>query len=263
MTDASVFAPGLFAGRHVLITGGATGIGFGIARELGRLGARITIASRDAAKLDAAMARLRDAGIDAERRVVNIRDAAAVEALFAALAGSGDLPDALVNNAGGQFSAPALETSANGFRAVIDLNLQGTWQMCRAYGAALVAARKPGRIVNIVFAHTGAMPDFAPAAAARAGIVNLTRTLALEWGRHGILVNAVGPGTVETEALAGYDNAEDWRRAVGKQPVPRFGTPRDVALAVAYLLSPAGDFVTGTLLRVDGGETLLARDAGD
>jgi NAD(P)-dependent dehydrogenase (short-subunit alcohol dehydrogenase family) len=261
MTDTSVFAPGLFAGRHILITGGATGIGFGIAEELGRLGARVTIASRDTARLDAAVTRLHAAGIDAKARQLNIRDNAAVEAIFADLASADDLPDALVNNAGGQFSAPALETSASGFRAILDLNLQGTWQMCRAYGAALVAAKKPGRIVNIVFAHCGAMPDFAAAAAARAGMVNLTRTLALEWGRHSILVNAIGPGTIATEALGQYENAEEWRRAVAKQPVPRLGTPRDVALAAAYLLSPAGDFVTGTLLRVDGGETLLARDA--
>ncbi len=262
MTDTAVFAPGLFAGKHVLVTGGATGIGFGIAMELGRLGARITIAARHAERLAAAVERLHAAGIDAAWRQVNIRAAEEVDALIARLAGAGNLPDALINNAGGQFSAPALETSANGFRAVVDLNLQGTWQMCRAYAAALVAARKPGRIVNIVFAHVGAMPDFAPAAAARAAVVNLTKTLALEWGRHGILVNAIGPGTIETDALGRYENAEDWRRDLAKQPVPRFGTPRDVALAVAYLLSPAGNFVTGSLLRIDGGESLLARDDG-
>ena len=123
MTDNPVFAPGLFAGRHVLVTGGATGIGFGIARELGGLGARVTLASRDPAKLDDAVARLRTEGIAAARQVLNIRDAAAIEALFATLAATGDLPDALINNAGGQFSAPALETSANGFRAILDLNL--------------------------------------------------------------------------------------------------------------------------------------------
>ena len=263
MTDNPVFAPGLFAGRHVLVTGGATGIGFGIARELGGLGARVTLASRDPAKLDDAVVRLRTEGIAAARQVLNIRDAAAIEALFATLAATGDLPDALINNAGGQFSAPALETSANGFRAILDLNLQGGFQMCRAYAAALVAQGRRGHIVNIVFAHTGAMPDFAAAAAARAAMVNLTKTLALEWGRHGILVNAIGPGTIETEALTQYANLESWRRDLARQPVARFGTPRDVALACAYLLSPAGDFITGALLRVDGGESLLARDVAD
>lgn len=259
----NVFAPNLFAGRHVLVTGGATGIGFAIAEELGRLGARITIASRKEDKLKGAAGRLRGAGVDADGRTLNIRDASEVEAFFAGLAATRGLPDALVNNAGGQFSAPALETSANGFRTITDLNLQGPWQMCSAFAKALIAAKKPGRIVNIVFAHTGAMPDFAPAAAARAAMVNLTRTLALEWGRHGILVNAIGPGTIETEALAQYANKDEWARDLGLQPVPRFGTPRDVALAAAYLLSPAGDFVTGTMLRVDGGESLLIRGSND
>lgn len=259
MSQQPVFAPGLFAGRHILVTGGGSGIGYAMAEELGALGARITIAARNAERLVAAAERLRAAGIAADWRQLNIREPGEAAALFAALGA----PDALVNNAGGQFSAPALETSANGFRAILDLNLQGTFQMCRAYADALIAAGRPGRIVNIVFAHVGAMPDFAPAAAARAGVVNLTRTLALEWGRHGILVNAIGPGTIETEALAQYGNKADWARDLARQPVPRFGTPRDVALAAAYLLSPAGDFITGTVLRVDGGETLLVRDAGD
>lgn len=265
MTEGAIFAPGLFAGRHVLITGGATGIGLAIAEELGRLGARVTIAARNKERLKDATERLRATGIDADWHAVNIREAAEVDALFRDLVHTGNpargMPDALVNNAGGQFSAPALETSANGFRTIVDLNLQGPWQMCGAFTRALIAANKPGRIVNIVFAHTGAMPDFAPAAAARAAMVNLTKTLALEWGKHGILVNAIGPGTIETEALAQYANKEDWRRDLERQPVPRFGTPRDVALAAAYLLSPAGDFVTGTLLRVDGGESLLVREA--
>lgn len=261
MTDtagfAPVFAPGLFAGRHVLITGGATGLGFAIARELGGLGARVTLASRDIDKLKAAVAELKSTGVDAAYCRVDIRHLEQVAALFADLEKDRGLPDDLVNNAGGQFSAKALDISANGFRAVIDLNLQGTWQMSQAFARSAIAALRPARIVNIVFAHTGPMPGFAHAAAARAGIVNLTKTLALEWGRHGILVNAIGPGTMETEALAGYADVEAWRADAKRQPVPRLGSPRDVALAAAYLLSPAGDYVTGTVLTVDGGESLL------
>jgi NAD(P)-dependent dehydrogenase (short-subunit alcohol dehydrogenase family) len=257
MTEAAVFAPSLFAGRHVLITGGATGLGFGIARELGGLGARITLASRNSEKLTDAVRRLQATGIDATHLRVDIRETASIAALFAELHGVHGLPDALINNAGGQFTAKALDISPNGFRAVIDLNLQGTWQMSQAFAQAMIAARRPARIVNIVFAHTGPMPGFAHAAAARAGVVTLTRTLALEWGRHGILVNAIGPGTMETEALAGYADVEAWRSDAKRQPVPRLGTPRDVALAAAYLLSPAGDYVTGTVLTVDGGESLL------
>ena len=261
MTETAVFAPGIFTGRHVLITGGATGLGFGIARELGGLGARITLASRNTEKLKAAAERLKATGIDAAHLRVDIRDTASIAALFADLhgehGGAHGLPDALINNAGGQFTAQALDISPNGFRAVLDLNIQGTWQMSQAFAQAMIAARRPARIVNIVFAHTGPMPGFAHAAAARAGVVNLTKTLALEWGRHGILVNAIGPGTMETEALAAYADVDAWRSDAKRQPVPRLGLPRDVALAAAYLLSPAGDYVTGTVLTVDGGESLL------
>lgn len=262
MTESAVFAPGLFAGRHVLITGGGTGLGFAIATELGNLGARVTLASRNVETLKSATARLRAAGINAAHIRVDIRDADSVAALFADLAKDtgADMrgsPDYLVNNAGGQFTAPSLDISPNGFRAVTDLNLQGTWQMSQAFAKATIAAKRPGRILNIVFGHTGPMPGFAHAAAARAAVVNLTKTLALEWGRHGILVNAIGPGTMETEALTGYADVDAWREDAKRQPVPRLGLPRDVALAAAYLLSPAGDYVTGTVLVVDGGESLL------
>jgi peroxisomal trans-2-enoyl-CoA reductase len=257
MSEAAVFAPGLFVGRHVLITGGATGLGYAMAELLGGLGAKVTIASRNLDTLKDAAARLTQIGIDAGHCRVDIRDTESVAALFADLAAGRGLPDHLVNNAGGQFSAAALDITPNGFRAVTDLNLQGTWQMSQSFAKAAIAARRPGRIVNIVFAHTGPMAGFAHAAAARAGVVNLTRTLALEWGRNGILVNAVGAGTMETEALARYADADAWREAAKRQPVPRLGQPRDLALAVAYLLSPAGDYVTGTLLTLDGGESLL------
>jgi peroxisomal trans-2-enoyl-CoA reductase len=258
MNESPIFAPGLFSGRHVLVTGGGTGIGFAIAREFAQLGAKVTIAARTEAKLKSAADELHKLGADAAWHAVNIRDEAQVEALFGWLARERGLPDFLVNNAGGQFAAAALDISANGFRAVIDLNLQGTWQMCNAFAKHAIAAKRGGRIVNIVFSDIEGAPRFAHAAAARAAVVNLTKTLAMEWARRGILVNAVGPGTIETEGIRQY-TAQDSGRDVAGLPVPRLGTPREVALAVAYLCSPAGDYVTGTVLVVDGGAALTSR----
>ncbi len=256
MPESSIFRSGLLDGRHVLVTGGGTGIGFGCARELGALGARVTLAARRRDVLEAAVSRLRADGVDAAFYTLNIRDDSACREVLAAAGRDRGLPDDLVNNAGGQFAARAEDISANGFRAVMDLNVQGTWQMCSAFARLHRDSGTPGRIVNIVFAHTGAMERFAHGAAARAAVVNLTRTLALEWGRHGILVNAVGPGAVMTEGMRQYDDADSGGARVSGFPVPRFGTPEDIAWMVAYLLSPAGDWITGSFLSIDGGGQL-------
>jgi NAD(P)-dependent dehydrogenase (short-subunit alcohol dehydrogenase family) len=259
MTPPEIFAPGLFEGRHAFITGGGTGIGLAIAKELGRLGAKVTIAARDEARLTEATDGLKAQGIDAAWYGLNIRDVEAVERIWDRLVEERGLPDYLVNNAGGQFGARALDISPNGFRAVMDLNVQGTWQMSSAFAHRLVKADKPGRIINIVFAHTQAMVFFAHAAAARAAVVNLTQTLALEWGEHGILVNAVGPGPVQTEAVKQYTAEMSNEHVISKMPVPRPGEPYETAYAVAFLLSPAGDWITGILLPVDGGAQLAGR----
>jgi NAD(P)-dependent dehydrogenase (short-subunit alcohol dehydrogenase family) len=260
VTDAPVFAPGILAGHHALVTGGGTGIGYAIARELGGLGATITIAARTASRLKDAADALKADGIDAAWHTVNIRKEAEVESLYDAVVAQRGMPDILVNNAGGQFGAKALDISPNGFRAVIDLNVQGTWHMARAHAQRLIAAGRSGRIVNIVFCDTDGMPYFAHAAAARAAVVNLTKTLAMEWGHKGILVNAVGPGPIETPAIAQYTGAMASGQRLGKLPVPRMGTPRECALAVAFLCSAAGDYITGALLPVDGGSALVGRD---
>lgn len=258
--DAAVFAPGILAGRHALVTGGGTGIGLAIARELGKLGARVTIAARTAERLRSAAEWLVAEGIDAVWRPVNIRQEDEVEALYDSVVAERGLPDILVNNAGGQFGAKALDISPNGFRAVMDLNVQGTWHMCRTQARRLMEAGRPGRIINIVFCDTKGMPYFAHAAAARAAVVNLTMTLAMEWGRHGILVNAVGPGPIKTPAIAQYTGAMASDLRLGKLPVPRMGTPRECALAVAFLCSAAGDYITGAMIPVDGGSALIGRD---
>ncbi|MBM3584336.1 MAG: SDR family oxidoreductase [Alphaproteobacteria bacterium] len=260
MTDTTVFAAGILAGRHALVTGGGTGIGFAIARELGALGARVTIAARTAERLPTAAAELHGTGIDAAWRPVNIRKEADVEALYDWVEAERGLPDILVNNAGGQFGAKAIDISPNGFRAVVDLNVQGTWHMCHAQARRLFAAGHQGRIVNVVFCDTDGMPYFAHAAAARAAVVNLTKTLAMEWGRQGILVNAVGPGPIETPAIAQYTGAMTSGLRLGKLPIPRMGTPCECALAVAFLCSAAGDYITGAFIPVDGGSALVGRD---
>jgi citronellol/citronellal dehydrogenase len=138
----------------------------------------------------------------------------------------------------------------------VDLNLNGTWLASQAFAKAAVAAGRPGRIVNIVLsAFTGA-PQMAHSGAARAGVINLTKSLAVAGGRHGITVNAVAPGTIDTPALAQYDALE--REAeLRRLPIKRMGTAREVALAVVYLVSPAGDYVTGTTVIVDGGDHLM------
>ena len=254
----SIFAPGLFAGRTALITGGGTGIGFAIAQELGALGAAVVIAARTTERLSAAAARLAADGIDSSWHQVDIRNEKQVAALFDALAAGGRLPDILVNNAGGQFDAPALRISPNGFRAVVDLNLTGTWHMSQAFASRRIAGAGGGRIVNIVLSIEGGSPGYAHAAAARAGVINLTKTLATEWAPHGITVNAVAPGTIRTSGLDQYDPAAI-EAAIERLPIRRMGEPTEVARAVAYLASPAGDYVTGTLLFVDGGKQLARR----
>jgi NAD(P)-dependent dehydrogenase (short-subunit alcohol dehydrogenase family) len=259
MPTSDMFIPGLLAGRRALVTGGGTGLGLAIAREFGRLGAALTIAARNLERLEAAAAELRAAGAAARAHAVNIRKEDEVAALFERLAADGNLPDILVNNAGGQFAAEPLDITPNGFRAVVDLNLQGTWHMTRAFAERLIAAGRPGAIVNIVLSTQSGSAMMMHSAAARAGVENMTRSLAFAWGPKGITVNAIAPGTIDTEALDQYGRTEmeEWGRRL---PVPRMGTPEEVAWATAFLCSPAGRYITGTTIIVDGGQHLMGLD---
>ena len=240
MTASAIFADGLLDGRHVLVTGGGTGIGLAIARECGRLGARVTLAARRENILAEACAALKGEGIDAAWRGLNIRDNDAVLAAYEGIAAERGLPDFLVNNAGGQFGAKADDISANGFRAVMDLNVQGNWQMSHAFAQRHRAAGTPGRIVNIVFAHTDAMVFFAHAAAARAAVVNLTRTpgAGVERTRHPRQRGGTRPGD--------HRRGRPVRRGDERQPPDRahaggpLGTPRRGRLAGRLPARPGG-----------------------
>jgi NAD(P)-dependent dehydrogenase (short-subunit alcohol dehydrogenase family) len=256
MTDpASIFAPELFRGRVAIVTGGATGIGLAIAEELARLGARVVIASRKTGRLGTAARGLSaQYGAEVEAIPCDIRKREQVDALFdAALARFGRI-DFVVNNGGGQFLARAEAIREKGWQAVIDTNLSGTFHMCQAAALKWMQAHG-GKIVNIVADIWRGFPGMVHTGAARAGVVNMTKTLAIEWAEHGIRINCVAPGVILTTGMHNYPPGTV-EQVVRRIPVKRLGRAQEVAWAVLFLLSPAGDFITGTTLRVDGGASL-------
>ena len=248
--DQMFFSPRLLAGRTALVTGGGTGIGKAVATGLARSGADVVIAARRRNILDEAAEEIeavtgRSVAVD----LVDIRDVDTVQALAQRHGGV----DILVNNAGGQFPQKARDFSPNGWRSVLDLNLNGTWNMTQAFGNVMLDA-EGGTICQIVATIGRGIPGIAHSASARAGVVELTRTLAYEWGPK-VRLNCVAPGQFRTDAYnSTYEEGvgDDY----GGQPLPHIGHVSDIANAVMYLVSPASRFVTGELLHVDGGLTL-------
>lgn len=245
-----------------VVTGGSAGIGLGIARRLGSDGHHVTLVSRTADRLTATQQQLRAEGIDCDVAALDVRDPAAVSALIDGLP---DV-DGVVNNAAGNFVCPTVDLSPNGFRAVVEISLYGTFFMSQALARRLIAEQKPGAIVNIVatYAWTGA-PGVAHSAAAKAAMIAFTKSVAREWGPHGIRVNALAPGFVPTsEATANILSEPDAQaRMLDFIPLGRFGEVGDIAGSVAFLMSPEAAYVTGAVLTVDGGRSLgLAMHSG-
>jgi citronellol/citronellal dehydrogenase len=235
------------------VTGGGTGIGKAIARELARLGADVAIASRRREHLEPAAAEIvRESGRRCLFDTLDIREPEQIERVVTRIETELGPIDVLVNNAGGQFPAPAETFSVKGWNAVIGNCLSGPWFVTQAVARRMIP-RREGRIVFVTANYHEGMPGIAHSSAARAGIRNLVRTLSIEWARYGIRVNAVAPGTIATEAFERVYDAQTRRRIASEQPLGRFGRPEDVAWAVAYLVSPAGDFVTGEEIVVNGG----------
>ena len=253
---SSIFRENLLEDQTVIITGGGSGIGACIAKELGALGARVAIGARKTERLEATANALSDDGIEVFYAPLDIREESSIENFLGALHERWGPADILVNNAGGQFPSPAIQIKPKGWRAVVDTNLNGTWLMTQAVATHMLK-NKRGKVINIVANMWRGFPGMAHTGAARAGVVNLTKTLALEWAQNGILVNAIAPGVIRSSGLDTYPKTirDSIETEVPKHiPLRRLGTMADVAWSVAYLASPAGDYITGETICVDGGQ---------
>ena len=250
----TVFHRGLFDGRVVLVSGGAGGIGRAICLLFGRLGAAVAACGRDAARLARLETLLRAHGVACSTHAMTIRDPAQVAALLDVVWERHGRLDVLVNNAGGQFAAPALDITPKGWHAVIETNLTGTWYMMQEAARRWVARAQPGAVVNIVTPVTRPRVGIPHTAASRAGQVALSRSLALEWAPHGIRVNCVALGVIASVGLAKYPPTA--RPSFTHNPMRRMGDVQDVAEACVYLTAPSAKFVTGATLTVDGGQEL-------
>lgn len=252
----TIFAPGLFEGQVALVTGGGTGIGLATAKDFGRLGGKLVIASRKRENVDAGVRELEAMGVEAVGVTCDVRDAdQCANAVDRALERFGKL-DVLVNNAGGQFPSPAENLTPRGWEAVIRNNLNGLFFMTHAAATRAMLPAGRGRIVNVIANVFRGFPGMAHTGAARAGVENLTRSLAVEWAVRGVRVNAVAPGNnIRSSGTAQYgdDLLELSRKAT---PVKRLGTPEDVANVIVFLSSDRNDFVTGSVYYVDGGQSL-------
>jgi len=245
----SPLAPDANAGKVALVTGGGTGVGRAVARELVRTGASVAICGRRPEPLEAVQAELGEACVAIQ---ADVREPEQVEALVERTLERFGRADILVNNAGGQFLAPAEDISLKGWRAVHRLNVDAVWNLTRTVAGRSMIPNKEGVVVFIGFSPRRGMAEMAHAAAARAAIENLAGSLALEWSTYGIRTFCVALGNIATEGLDGYgpERVAEWEREV---PLGRLGTPEEAAALIAFLVSPGGGYVTGTTVVMDGG----------
>jgi citronellol/citronellal dehydrogenase len=252
---SSIFAPGLFDGQVAIVTGGGTGIGLRVAEELASLGARVAIGSRKPENLETGLATLKATGSEALALELDVRESESCERFVRQVLEHFGRVDVLVNNAGGQFPCPAQNLSPRGFEAVVKNNLNGLFFMTLAAANLAMIPQKKGRIVNVIADIARGFPGMVHTGAARAGVDNMTKTLAVEWARFGIRVNACAPGTIRSSGTQQYgeETLELARRAT---PLKRLGTVDEVSRVIVFLASDANDYVTGSTYYVDGGGSL-------
>jgi citronellol/citronellal dehydrogenase len=247
---SEVFRPGLLDGQVAIVSGGGGGLGRATAFELASLGARVVVCGRREELLHET-ARLAPGG-RCEAVACDIREEHQVAALVDATLERHGRIDLLVNNAGGQFLSPAEDITPKGFRTVIRLNVEGTWLMTHAVATSAMIPQGSGKVVSITLSPHNGLAGMAHSSAARAAVENLMRALSIEWSRFGIRLNAVAPGQFATETLQTKYPKPIVDSMAGTVPLGRLGREEEIAWLVAYLASPAGDFVSGAVLTVDG-----------
>ncbi|AMM21840.1 2,4-dienoyl-CoA reductase [Frondihabitans sp. PAMC 28766] len=255
MSYRSVFAPGLFAGQTIVVTGGGSGIGRCVVHELTSLGAEVAIVGRKQAKLEAVLSEVEEDGGRASIHSTDIRDEDGVVRVIDAILERHGRIDGLVNNAGGQYKANLDTITTKGFEAVVRSNLTGGFIVMREVYNRWMKANG-GSIVNMIADISNGWPGFAHSAASRGGMLTLTESAATEWAAAGVRLNAVAPGAIASSGLDTYDDEHTafiQQQVVTGIPLQRFGTESEVSAAIVFLLSPAASFITGSTIRVDGG----------
>jgi citronellol/citronellal dehydrogenase len=252
---SKLFQPGLLDGQVAIVSGGGSGLGRASALELAALGARVIVCGRREEPLQETAA-LADGGrVEALR--CDIREEDQVDALVTAALDRHGQIDVLVNNAGGQYMTPAEDITPKGFRTVLRLNVEGTWLMSHAVATrAMMGGRdgipRGGKIVNVTLSPHHGLPGMAHSSAARAAVENLTRVLSIEWARFGIKLTALAAGHFATETLRTKYPRQVVEGVAGTVPLGRLGTEEEFAWLVAYVASPAGDYLSGAILTIDG-----------
>jgi len=257
MSYRSVFKPGLFEGQTVIVTGGGSGIGRCTAHEIAALGAHVVITGRKPDKLATVQAEIEASGGSCESHAFDIREEVQVKDAVARMVARNGRIHGLFNNAGGQFPSPAATMSAKGFDVVVRNNLTGGFIVSREVFTQSME-RHGGSIVNMAADMRNGFPNMAHTGAARAGMVNLSMTLAYEWAQAGVRVNAVSPGWIASSGMDTYQGEfkEQIPKLKGHCPLGRLGTESEVSAVVCFLLSDASAYITGTEIRIDGGVPL-------